>query len=179
MAALLPAALAAAEGGFSFTDINWGISVWTVVLFVIFFVVMGKFGWGPLLKIVEEREAHIKEAIESSERANAEARSLLEKHRELVEEISRERADILKTAHKEAEQLKAELQTHARAESEKMIARARDQIEREKAQAILELRGQVADLAIAAASKIVTSSLTPEAQRKLVADFLKSIPRAQ
>jgi F-type H+-transporting ATPase subunit b len=179
VAALLPAALAAAEGGFSFTDINWGISLWTVVLFVIFFVVMGKFGWGPLLKIIEERETHIAGTLESSERARADAQSLLEKHRQLVEEISRERADILKTAHKEAEQLKADLQAHARAESEKMVARARDQIEREKVQAILELRGQVADLAIAAASKIVTSSLTPEVQRKLVNDFLNAIPRAQ
>jgi F-type H+-transporting ATPase subunit b len=80
---------------------------------------------------------------------------------------------------KDAEQLKADLAARARAESDQMVERARQQIEREKNQAILELRTQVADLAIQAASKIVVSSLTPEAQRKLVDDFLKSMPREQ
>jgi F-type H+-transporting ATPase subunit b len=177
VAALLPALLLT-EGGFSFTDINWGISVWTVVLFVIFFAVMTKYGWGPLLKIVEERETTIRGAIEGAQKANAEAQALLEKHRQLVDEISKERSDILKTAQKEAEALKADLHAHARAESERMIERAREQIGREKDQAVLDLRAQVADLAIGAATKIVTSSLTPEAQRKLVNDYIQSVPKA-
>jgi F-type H+-transporting ATPase subunit b len=175
---LLPAVLLTAEGGFSFTDINWGISVWTVILFMIFFAVMTKFGWGPLLKIVEERENSIRQAIDGAEKSNAEAQALLQKHRQLVDEISKERADILKTAQKEAEQLKADLHATARAESERMVERAREQIQREKDQAVLDLRAQVADLAIGAASKIVTSSLTPEAQKKLVNDYIKSVPGA-
>jgi F-type H+-transporting ATPase subunit b len=60
-----------------------------------------------------------------------------------------------------------------------MVQRAREQIDREKGQAILELRAQVADLAVQAASKIVQSSLTPEAQRKLVDEFIKTVPREQ
>lgn len=175
MTALLPAALA--EGGFSFTDVNLGLYVWTIVLFSIFALVMAKFGWGPLLRIVEERETSIREAIEKSERAQAEAQSLLAKHQKLIAEITSERAEILKTAHEEAERAKAEIQSHARTEGEKLIERARGQIEREKTAAILELRGEVADLAIQAASKIVTSSLTPQAQKKLVTDFLSSLPR--
>jgi F-type H+-transporting ATPase subunit b len=175
--ALLPAALASAEGGFSFTDINLGLTVWTIILFVIFFVVMSKFGWGPLLQIVEERERSIRESVEGAERSNTEAKTLLEKHRQLVEGITRERGEILKTAHQEAEKLRADLQAQAKAEGTRMIEKAREQIEREKGQAILELRGQVADLAVQAASKIVVSSLTPEAQKKLVNDFLNSVPR--
>ena len=80
---------------------------------------------------------------------------------------------------KEAEQLKADLTARARAESDQMVQRAREQIEREKGQAILELRAQVADLAMQAASKIVASSMTPEAQRKLVDEFIKTMPREQ
>ena len=67
----------------------------------------------------------------------------------------------------------------ARAESDQMVQRAREQVEREKGQAILELRAQVADLAMQAASKIVASSMTPEAQRKLVDEFIKTMPREQ
>ena len=67
----------------------------------------------------------------------------------------------------------------ARAEAEQVLAKARAQIEQEKTKAILELRTQVADLAMTAAEKIVRSSLTPEAQRKLVDETIAALPRAQ
>jgi F0F1-type ATP synthase membrane subunit b/b' len=52
-------------------------------------------------------------------------------------------------------------------------------VEREKAKALQELRSHVADIAVGAAAKIVSSSLTPEAQRKLVDDFIASMPNAR
>ena len=84
----------------------------------------------------------------------------------------------MKQAFADAEQVRANLMAQARAESERLIEKARDQIARETELAVRDLRGQVADLAIDAASRIVTSSLTPEAQRKLVDEFLESLPKA-
>ena len=170
-----PALLAA--GGL--TDIDFGLTLWTIVLFVLFTVLMTKLGWGPLLKAIEEREKGIRGAVDGAQKAHTEAQALLAQHKELLREAGRERDDIIKAALKDAEQLKADLSARAKAESDQMVQRARDQIEREKNQAILELRGQVADLAVQAASKIVQSSLTPDAQRKLVDDFLKTMPRDQ
>jgi F-type H+-transporting ATPase subunit b len=170
-----PALLAA--GGL--TDIDFGLTLWTIVLFVLFTVLMTKLGWGPLLKAIEEREKGIRGAVDGAQKAHTEAQALLAQHKEMLREAGRERDDIIKAAMKDAEQLKADLATRAKAESDQMVQRARDQIEREKNQAILELRGQVADLAVQAASKIVQSSLTPDAQRKLVDDFLKTMPREQ
>ena len=171
----LPALLAA--GGL--TDINFGLTLWTIVLFILFAVLMTKLGWGPLLKAIEEREKGIKGAVDNAQKAHTEAQALLAQHKEMLREAGREREDIIKRAMKDAEQLKSDLSARAKAEGDQMVQRARDQIEREKGQAILELRTQVADLAMQAASKIVTSSLTPEAQRKLVDDFLKTMPREQ
>jgi len=161
------------------TDIDFGLTLWTIVLFVLFTVLMTKLGWGPLLKAIEEREKGIRGAVDGAQKAHTEAQALLAQHKELLREAGRERDDIIKAAMKDAEQLKADLSARAKAESDQMVQRARDQIEREKNQAILELRGQVADLAVQAASKIVQSSLTPDAQRKLVDDFLKTMPREQ
>ncbi len=165
-----------ASGGL--TDIDSTLFYATLVLFAIFAVVLAKFAWGPLLQIIEEREKGVRDAVDGAQKANAEAQALLEKHMELVREAGRERDEILKKALQEAEALKTDLQTRARAEGDQMIQRAKEQVEREKAAAIQELRSQVADLAIAAASKIVTSSLTPEAQRKLVSDFIGDLPKA-
>jgi F-type H+-transporting ATPase subunit b len=169
-------ALVAAGG---LTDINLGLTLWTIVLFVLFAFLMTKLGWGPLLKAIAEREKGIRGAVDGAQKAHTEAQALLAQHKEMLREAGREREEIIKGALKDAEQLKADLSARAKAESDQMVQRARDQIEREKGQAILELRAQVADLAVEAASKIVTSSLTPEAQRKLVDDFLKTMPREQ
>lgn len=170
------AALIAAGG---LTDIDRTLFVSTLVLFAIFAAVLTKFGWKPLLAVIEEREKAVRDGVESAQRANGEAQALLEKHREMLREAGREREEILRRALKEAESLKADLQTQARAESEQIVGRAREQVEREKAKAIQELRAHVADIAMGAAAKIVTSSLTPEAQRKLVDEFIATMPTAQ
>lgn len=171
--------LLAAAGGGGLADINLGLTVWTIVLFAVFAVVLTKFGWKPLLHLIEERERSVRESVEGAHKASAEAQALLEKHKELLKEAGRERDEIMKRAAKEADQLKADLAARARAEADQMIARAKDQIERETGQAVQELRAQVADLAVEAAARIVTSSLTPEAQRKLVNDFITSLPKAE
>jgi len=166
-----------AAGGL--TDVNFGLTLWTVVLFILFAVLMTKLGWRPLLNAIEEREKGIRGAVDGAQKAHAEAQALLAQHKEMLRAAGREREEIIKRALKEAEQLKADLTARARAESDQMVQRAREQIEREKGQAILELRAQVADLAMQAASKIVASSMTPEAQRKLVDEFIKTMPREQ
>jgi F-type H+-transporting ATPase subunit b len=172
---LVPAALAA--GGF--TDLEFGLTLWTVVLFAIFAFVLTKLGWKPLLAMIEEREKGIHEAVGSAQKANEEAQRLLAQHQELIREAGRQREEIMKRALADAETVKTDLIAQARAESDRMVQKAREQIEREKKLAIQELRSSVADLAVEAASKIVQSSLTPEAQKKLVHDFIDNLPQAR
>jgi F-type H+-transporting ATPase subunit b len=160
------------------TDIDFVLTGATFVLFLIFAGVLGKFGWGPLLKIVEEREKTVRDHVEGAHKANTDAAALLEKHKEMVRETLKERDEILKRSLKEAEQLKADLVESARAEGESMVKRAKDQIEREKSLAIQELRKQVADIAVDAAAEDRASSMTPEAQKKLVAEFIADLPKA-
>ena len=175
-----PLFLAASEGGGGgLTNVDTSLLVSTLVLFALFALVLWKFGWGPLLRMIEEREKGIREGVEGAEKANAEAQALLGQHREMLREAGRERDELMKRAQQEAERLRSELSAKARTEAEGLVQRARDQIRQETAQAILELRSQVADIAVEAAAKIVKSSLTPETQRKLADDTIAGIPRAQ
>ncbi len=168
---------AVAAGGF--TDLEFGLTLWTVVLFAIFAFVLTRLGWKPLLALVEEREKSIREAVSGAEKAKEEAQRLLAQHQELIREAGRQREEIVKRALADAEAVKSDLIAQAKAESERMVQRAKDQIEREKKLAIQELRGQVADLAVEAAARIVQSSLTPEAQKKLVHEFIDNLPSAR
>ena len=125
--ATLAGALYAAGG---LTDIDFVLTGATIVLFAVFALVLAKFAWGPLLHMIEEREKGIKDAVDGAERSAAEAKELLEKHREMLREAGREREEIIKRALKEADVLKTDLQTKARSESEAMIGRAKEQVER-------------------------------------------------
>ena len=166
-----------AAGGF--TDLELGLTVWTVVLFLIFAAVLGKLGWKPLLAMIEEREKSIRDSVTSAEQARDEAQRLLAQHQELIREAGRQREEIMKRALGDAETVKNDLIGQAKAESDRMVQKAKEQIEREKKLAIQELRGQVADLAVEAAARIVQSSMTPEAQRKLVHEFIDKLPEAR
>jgi F-type H+-transporting ATPase subunit b len=161
------------------TDINLGLTVWTIVLFILFAIVLTKFGWKPILALIEEREKSIQASVLGAQRASGEAKELLAQHQELVREAGRQREETIKRAISDADALGADLRAKARAEAEQIVKKAREQIEREKVLAIQELRGQVADLAMAAAAKIVTTSLTPDAQKKLVQEFIDTLPAGQ
>ena len=174
----VPLPLAAAGGGAGLLSLDVTLLWSTFVLFALFAWILGKFAWGPLLKILDERETDIRTSVENAQKAAAEAQETLVKHQEMLRGAGREREEILARALKEAETLRAELVEKARSDAETLVTRAREQIDREKNQAIAELRGQVADIAVEAASKIVKSSLTPEAQKKLVDDYITSLPRA-
>ena len=173
-----PLVLAEAAGG-GFLSVDTTLLWATIVVFAIFAWILGKFAWGPLLKIVDDRERTIREQVDSAQLAAAEAKDLLAKHQEILKGAGREREEILQKALKEAEQVRVELVTKARADADQVLARTREQMGREKDQAIAELRTQVADIAVEAASRIVKSSLTDEAQRKLVDDYIKQLPTAR
>jgi F-type H+-transporting ATPase subunit b len=178
MARALAALLGAAPpgGGGGLADINLGLTIWTAVLFLLFAAVLTKLGWRPLLNMIEERERSIQQSVQSAEQARSEAQALLAQHKDLLREAGRQREEIVKAAMADAERLRAELSAQARAESEALLQRAREQIQREKQLALHEIRGRVADLAVEAAGKIVASSLTPEAQRRLVDEFIQKVP---
>lgn len=173
LSAVTPALLAAR----GLTDVDWTLTFATWILFLLFALVLGKFGWGPLLRIIEERERGVRTAIEEARKAQTEAQALFDQRKQALQEAARERDEMMKRTLKDAEQLKADLAARARTESDQMIQRARDQIDREKTLAIQELRAQVADLAVQAASRIVASSMSAEAQRKLVDEFVEQLPK--
>ncbi len=180
LACVTPVLLSSAgAGGGGLTDINGMLFLFTLVLFGIFAGLLTKFGWKPLLAIIEERERSVRETVEGAQRSNAEAQALLTRHQELLRNTGREREEILKKAIQEAEAVRAELVAKAQAESDGLIERARAEIEQETRRALVEVRLHVADLAVEAASKIVTSSLSPEVQKKLVDEFIGNLPPLQ
>jgi len=163
-----------AAGGIA--DINPGLTLWTAITFLLLLVVLSKFAWGPIVKMLNERESTIREAIESAKKERAEAEKLMAEQKAALATATREAAELAKRNQVEVETLRQELTAKARKEADELVASARKQIIEEKAKAVTELRSMVADLAIDAAAKLVKANLDDKAQRALVEDYLKQLP---
>jgi F-type H+-transporting ATPase subunit b len=159
-------------------DINGGVIIWTVVIFVILLALLYRLGYPALLKMVEERERRIQKQLEDAERANAEAQRLLEEHKKQIAAARNEAQEILAKAKTVSQKERETLLAKAREEYDALLSRARKDIDAEKEKAIQALRREAVELSIAAASRVIEANLDNEANRKLVSEFLESIGKA-
>lgn len=155
---------------------NVGLIFWITLTFLILLLVLRKFAWGPITKALTEREAKIDDSIKSAERALAEARKIQADNEAARRESEAEAQRILREARETAERLRSEEVDKTRSQIQKMQEQAQAEIEREKQGALTELRGEVANLAIIAAEKILEENLDDDRQQKLVKDFLEDLP---
>ena len=155
---------------------EFGTIFWTLFTFGILAILLKVYAWKPILALLDERERSVKESLESARKARADADEMLQKNQEFLANARRETAALLEQGRKESEILRAELLTQARKESQDLIEQGKRQIQYEQKQAVEELRRQVAGLAIGAAERLIERNLDDAAHRKLVADYLQSLP---
>lgn len=163
------------EGGGGLFDINAGLSVWTVVIFLTVLIVLWRFAFGPILAAVNAREEGINKALEEARSRQAEAERLLEEHKQQLADARRQAQEILAEGREAGGRLQKEIEGKARDESEAILTRAKAEIEREKEAAADVLRRETVDLALAVASKLLNEKLDSEQDRRLVVDFVDGL----
>ena len=159
------------------TDINTALSVWTLVTFALLLIVLGKFAWKPILATIEQREKTIAGAIESAKNARTEAEKAAADSKAALEKVRSEAAELTRKTQAEVAAAKEQLMAEARKQSDELLASARKTIAEERRQAVAELRAQTVDLAIAAAGRLLASSMDEKKQRALVEEYLAKLPK--
>jgi F-type H+-transporting ATPase subunit b len=146
---------------------------WTTIIFVVFFFLMKKFAWKPILGAVKSREESINNALAAAETAKLEMQNLTASNERLLAEARAERDAMMKEAREIKEKMINDAKSEAQTQGEKMIAQAKSAIESEKNAAMAELKNQVSTLSIEIAEKVLKSELAnSEAQTKLVVQLL-------
>ncbi len=156
---------------------NVGLIVWITVTFLALLYVLGRFAWGPITTALDEREGRITESMDQAERALTEARQLQADNRLARKEAEGEAQRLIREAREAADTLRSEEIDKTRAQIQHLQEQAKQEIEREKDSALDSLRQEVADLAINAAEKILNENLDADRQKRIVGDFLKSLPK--
>jgi F-type H+-transporting ATPase subunit b len=158
-------------------QINPGLILWTIITFVIVLMILRWTAWKPLLAALTAREEKIRASLAHAEQARQEAQSLLEEHRRQLAAAEEQVHRILTEGRALADRQRADAAEKAEHAARRMIAQAKEEIQREKDAALVQLRSEVADLAIGAAGKILDKNLDTPAQRSLVDAAIREITR--
>jgi F-type H+-transporting ATPase subunit b len=157
------------------TKIIPGLMIWTIVFFVIVFVVLKKYAFGAIQKLIDERREQIRRAIEEADNARDEARRLLEEHRQLIGQARSEAEQILVEARRTRESMEQRMREETEQERQRRLEETRKEIAAETARALEQIRAEVAELTLDAASRVVGKKLDAERDRELIAEAIGSL----
>ncbi|HCJ09685.1 MAG TPA: ATP synthase F0 subunit B [Clostridiales bacterium] len=150
--------------------------IWSVINFVVFFLLLRRFLYRPVLSLLDARKAEVEKSLEAAERARQEAEASRAEYERRLAEARTEAQNLVSRAQASAEKTKTEILDQASRQAEEMIERARKAIASEKERALNEVRQELAELAVLAASKVIERSLDVEEHRGLVNDLVKKLP---
>lgn len=157
--------------------INPGLILWTIITFILLLFILRKLAWKPLLGALHAREESVRSSLEKSEQAQAEAERLLEENRRQMVQAANEVRRLIKEGEANAEHRRTEIEREAQQRAERRMKEAEEEIIRLKEGALAQLRGEVANLAISAASKILDETLDEKRHKKIIDDALAKLPK--
>jgi F-type H+-transporting ATPase subunit b len=140
--------------------------------FVIFLALLWTFAFKPVAKMLEDRKARVERGLKDAEQARKDRESAEQERLAALAEARRESNEILARAQRVAQETRDADIAATREELDRMRERAASEIDAEKSRALADLRAEVADLALAAAGKVVRETMTGDRQRRLVEEFL-------
>ena len=155
---------------------HWPSLVVYLVNFTILLGILYAVGYKPILRMLDQRSERIRESVETVERVRQEAAQQQEEMERRLDEGRVEGQALLAQARDMAERYREEERVKARQEAETFIARARADIQRERDEAINEVRSHFAGLAIAAAERVIEHSLDESAHRDIIEKVLEESP---
>ena len=153
---------------------DFGLVIWMTLTFLTVLFLLSKFAWKPILKMINEREKTIEDALLSAEKAKNEMARLTASNEALLREAQAERDIMLKAARETKDQIINEARSRATIEAERLIAMARESINNEKMAAVTELKNQVAHLSLLVAEKLVKEQLSTNEKQMELANTLIS-----
>ena len=165
-------ALTAEEGEPVGLTINLFWVLVSAINFLILLAIVWTFAFKPLAKMLDDRKAAIEQGLKDAEQARRDRESAEAERVAALAEARREANDILARAQKVAQESRDADIAATREELERMRVRATAEIEAEKTRAIADLRGEVADLALLAAGRVVGETMSDDRQHRLVQEFL-------
>lgn len=151
---------------------NLSDMIFAVINFALMAYILSKVLFKPILKILDDRQSQIQAIQQQALEARQEAEASQEQYGFEMKKLRVQTQEIMDRALKAGEENKNAILAEAKANADSLMQRAREELNLEKEKAKIELRSEVAELAVLAAGKLVNQNLRPEDHEKLIDDFI-------
>lgn len=136
-----------------------GLLFWMLLAFVIVFIILAKFGFPVITKMVEDRKNYIDESLKKAREANEKLANIQSESELIMRQAREKQAEILKEAMATRDNIIKEARDKADIESKKIIESAKEQIKVEKDLAIRDIRSQIINLSTQVSEKVLRKEL--------------------
>lgn len=149
-----------------------GLLFWSVLIFLLFWFLIGKFAFKPIANSLKEREASIQDSLDQAKLAQEKMETLKNENEKLLQEARAEKAKILAEAKDVHTRIINEAKEQAKLEANKIVDRAKNEIENEKEAAFADLKNKVGSMALVIAEQILEKNLSSDKAQVEYADSL-------
>ena len=173
-------ALAASGGGeASIFAGDLGNAIWTLVIFGLVLFVLGKYAWGPMLDSLQQREKFIRESLEQAQTDRESAEARLKEYEEKLTSARAEATAIVEEGRRDADEARRRIEGEAKTEADKMVDRAKREIQIAQQTAVRELYAAGASLATDLAGQVLGREVKPEDHERLIAESLDELSNSE
>jgi F-type H+-transporting ATPase subunit b len=163
------------NGGGDLISVVPGLMIWTVITFAIVLLVLRRYAFGPIQRLIDERRDRIREALDEADKAREEARQLRELTQQEREEAKAERERILDESRKQGQQQFAQVREQASKDLERRLEENRKAIDAENVKLRESIRRDVVELTLLASEKVTGKVLDSDDQRRLIDETIEEI----
>lgn len=150
---------------------GWKLAV-QLLAFLGFIFLLWKYALGPIVTMIDSRTAKIEESMSAAEKMQADLKATAARNEEALVEARKEAQQIVTNAREASEAMISKAREDAGKQADEYLARAQASLRSETEQARMQLRQELAGLAVTAAGKIVRKELDPTAQSQLIEETL-------
>ena len=152
---------------------DWRIALANVVNFLIIFFILKKFAFGPIRKMLSEREGKIREGVENATRAQTALTMAGEERKRIVAGADREANDIIAKANLNGEGIIESAKDSAQTEAESILEKTRVKLDRERKEMERAVNEKIADVVLMGVEKVLREEIDQERGEKIIRNMLK------
>lgn len=145
---------------------DFGLLFWTTIFFLLFWLLIGKFAFKPIVESLKKRTSDIQDALDEAKKAKEEMQALNSKNEELIKEAQAQRATIIKEAKAAKDSMINDAKVKAKEEANRIVSTAKAEIEAQKKAALTEVKNEVGQMALTIAEKVIRKELQGNADQE-------------
>jgi F-type H+-transporting ATPase subunit b len=159
------------------TSFDSGLFFWSLATFAVLFLLLAKFTFKPLRKVLDQRESVIRDSLAAAEKSQAESEKTLLLNEEKREEARVESRKIMSEGHKIVSDMKREAQAQTKEEADKAVRQAKEEIDREVQRSLEALKSTVAGLSLRIARQVIKEEMNDARHEELADKFIERLKK--